>query len=379
MGVIVKEKVKGSGEWWIFIHHNGRKKTKKIGDQELAETVAKKIRARLALKDFGFMAEKKDPVPTFKEVARLWLAEPQNWRESTRETYIFNLKKHIFPKIGKIPIHILTRKKLKAFFSGLIKGGMSPNTVALIRAPIQGVISLALDEEWIEFNPLHNLIIKNRKSQSTVQPLTDHQAEQLLNQAKVFMDGYYYPHLLCSIRTGIRIGELQALTWDDLDFHNRILEINQSIRKGRTTTPKNHRTRRVDITPHLAKTLKAHKTAQKKAALKSGYQFVNYIFANRRGNVLDRETYKNALNQCLHGAGLSHIRIHDLRHTYATIRLLRGHNIGDVSYQLGHSSIKITYDIYGHWMPGKFKNEVDELDILPGDVSSEEAEDGRRS
>ena len=62
MGVIVKEKVKGSGEWWIFIYHNGRKKTKKIGDYDLAENLAQKIRARLALEDLGFMAQKKDPV-----------------------------------------------------------------------------------------------------------------------------------------------------------------------------------------------------------------------------------------------------------------------------------------------------------------------------
>jgi integrase len=54
--------------------------------------------------------------------------------------------------------------------------------------------------------------------------------------------------------------------------------------------------------------------------------------------------------------------IHGLRHSYATIRLLKGHNIGDVSYQLGHASIKITFDVYGHWVPGSFKSQVDELD-----------------
>ena len=59
------------------------------------------------------------------------------------------------------------------------------------------------------------------------------------------------------------------------------------------------------------------------------------------------------------------MRTHDLRHTYATTRLLRGHDIGDVSYQLGHSSISITYDIYTHWIPGKFKNQVDDLDLQP--------------
>ena len=75
-------------------------------------------------------------------------------------------------------------------------------------------------------------------------------------------------------------------------------------------------------------------------------------------------TLRAVLTACLKLARLRNIRIHDLRHTYATIRLLSGHNIGDVSYQLGHSSIKITYDTYGHWLPGEFKSEVDELDKL---------------
>jgi integrase len=63
--------------------------------------------------------------------------------------------------------------------------------------------------------------------------------------------------------------------------------------------------------------------------------------------------------------GVAHIRIHDLRHTYAAIRLLKGHNIGDVGYQLGHADISTTYNIYTHWIPGKFKAEVDELDLHP--------------
>jgi integrase len=59
---------------------------------------------------------------------------------------------------------------------------------------------------------------------------------------------------------------------------------------------------------------------------------------------------------------LRQIRIHDLRHSHATIRLLRDHNIGDVPKQLGHSSIQITFDVYGHWVPATFNSEVDDLD-----------------
>jgi integrase len=111
-------------------------------------------------------------------------------------------------------------------------------------------------------------------------------------------------------------------------------------------------------------TLKAHRTAQKRDALKNGRPVSEFVFAGTRDELLNRETFKNALYRCTEKAKLRRIRIHDLRHSYATIRLMKGHNVGDVSYQLGHSSIKITYDVYVHWMPRQFKSEVDELGNL---------------
>ena len=59
------------------------------------------------------------------------------------------------------------------------------------------------------------------------------------------------------------------------------------------------------------------------------------------------------------------MRLHDLRHSYATIRLGRGHNLADVSYQMGHSTIQITCDVYNHWEAGKFTHEIAELDAHP--------------
>ncbi len=76
-------------------------------------------------------------------------------------------------------------------------------------------------------------------------------------------------------------------------------------------------------------------------------------------------TVRNNLEKVLSFTDLSRIRVHDLRHSYATIRLLKGHDIGDVSYQMGHSSIQITFDTYTHWIPGKFKSQIDDLDMHP--------------
>jgi integrase len=178
------------------------------------------------------------------------------------------------------------------------------------------------------------------------------------------MNGYYYPHVLCALRTGLRIGEIVALTWKDIDFEKRQITVKRSCRNRRITGTKNNKRRHVDMTPHLAETLKELRTEQKKRALKKGWSFPDWVFANRKGKMLRNIAFRDALMRCLDDAGLKRIRVHDLRHTYATIRLLRGHNVGDVSYQLGHSSIKITYDAYGHWIPGHFKSEIDELDEM---------------
>ncbi len=358
MGVHVKEKVKGSGTWWIYVYRNGCKKTKCIGEKVEAERIARKIRAKIATNEFNL---EPDSTPTFKRVAEDWLLTLTDLKESTIESYEFNLKKHIYPEFKSKNIGSIKRKHIKKLLSFLLKK-LEPNTVALIRAPIRGVFQYAYDEEIIPADPTINLQIRGCGKKAAVDPLTYEEAIRLLDASKAFIGGWYYPHLLCLCRTGIRIGELQALKFKDIDYKNRQLCINRSYRNGVITLPKTGKKRRVDITPHMTETLKALERTQRKLSLKRGRAMSEYIFAGRNGKICHRETFRNGLKRCLALAKLKHIRLHDLRHTYATIRLLRGHNIGDVSYQLGHSSIKITFDIYTHWLPGKFKNEVDSLD-----------------
>jgi len=363
MGVKVKERPEGSGIWWIFIDYKGKRKAKKIGkDKRTATDVAKKIEAKLTLGEWKIDQESAKH-PTFNECAQLWLLMPHDWKESTRENYELNLKKHAFPYFGKTSINEISRKDLKAFFEIKYAEGLNVETLKLIRAPINGVLSFAVESEHIESNPLRDLALKYKKKKFEIDPLTDPETLLLLEQAKIFLDGAYYPVILTAIRTGMRIGEIQALRWGDIDFDKRQIEVKGSYRKNRLTDTKNHKNRRVDMTPHLTEALMAYKTAQKRAALRNGKSFSEFVFTGTRDEMLNRTSFQNALNQCAKKAGLGHhIRIHSLRHSYATIRLMKGHNVGDVSYQLGHSSIKITYDVYAHWMPGQFKSEVDELD-----------------
>jgi len=79
--------------------------------------------------------------------------------------------------------------------------------------------------------------------------------------------------------------------------------------------------------------------------------------------LIDKDNWRRRVfTKAVEKAKIPRIRIHDLRHTYATIRIAKGDNIGDVSNQLGHHSVKLTLDTYYHWIPGKKKSEVDALD-----------------
>jgi integrase len=366
MGVTVREKVKDSGVWWVFVNHEGRRKSKKVGDRQRAEEIAEKVNARIVLGEFGLKGEKEDKpeAPLFRDHARLWLALAHDWKESTRESYQELFRLHVLPVLGGHRLDNVSRKHVKALFDKLLAQGKAPSTVGVIRAALSGFFNHALDSELIEVNPVQGLKTgaKKEKTREQIDPLTGEEAHKLLEQAKTYRAGAFYPVILCGLRTGMRLGEMQALAEGDIDFNGRFIEVRHSCRRGRLTSTKNKHRRRVDMTPHVVETLKAVRVTHKKRALKNGMPLPRWIFADVNGNMFDRETLRRALRKCLKLAGLREIRVHDLRHSYATIRLMKGHNIGDVSYQLGHSSISITYDIYGHWVPGKFKSEVDELD-----------------
>lgn len=362
MGVKIREKPPGSGVWWLFINHQGRRRSKRIGtDREIAEEVAEKVRARLVL---GELNVEKINVrgPKFKQLADQWLALAHDWKDSTRECYRSDLERHVFATFGQRSVTAITRQDIKVFFDRLHADGLKLGTLEVIRAAFRGVLAYAVECDLIEVNPFDGIRFAYKRNKAEIDPLNEDEAALFLAASQTFMGGKYYPVLLCALRTGLRVGEIQALQWSDIDFDRRTIEVVRSWRKERVTRTKSKRRRRVDMSAQLADTLKAHRTAEKKKALRTGRPVSALVFTGERTERLNRISLKNAIDRCCESAKLRTVRTHDLRHSYATIRLMRGHNVGDVSYQLGHSSIKITYDNYVHWIPGKFKSEVDDLD-----------------
>jgi integrase len=185
-----------------------------------------------------------------------------------------------------------------------------------------------------------------------VNPLQADEVAQLLENAN--SAPIVFPTLITvSVRTGLRIGELMALEWSDVDLDARTLQAGKvydySHNKLKTTKTENFRT--VRLSPQAVE------------ALKKLYEVTGPtgIVFTEDGNYL---AYHRA-DKWLKVVTPRYITLHDLRHTYATLRLGKGYNIVDVSKQLGHSKIETTLRFYTHWIPSDdYVYQVDELDTL---------------
>ncbi|HUU40177.1 MAG TPA: site-specific integrase [Desulfatiglandales bacterium] len=208
-------------------------------------------------------------------------------------------------------------------------------------------------------------------------PLSQEELRKLLDtvQRDKSLKSWYSLFLLLS-RTGLRIGEAVALQWGDIDFNSRFIHVQRGLSRGRIELPKNGKTRKVDMSQQLTQALKTHLVESKKKGLALGLgDTPEYIFTNEKGGLLDKDNWRRRVFiKALKKTELRGIRIHDLRHTYATLRISKGDNIQDVSNQLGHHSVKLTLDVYTHWIPGKKKAEVDALDDMEYILKSEKVQ-----
>jgi integrase len=165
--------------------------------------------------------------------------------------------------------------------------------------------------------------------------------------------------VLCATTTGVRLGELLALRWSDVDWDNRRLWVRRSItRKGTIQEPKTRGSvRAIAITPTLVAGLREHR-------MRSSFKTEGaLIFCTAKGTPFDgvnlvRREFKPALRK----AELPEIRFHDLRHGFASLLIAQGEHPKLISEQLGHASVKITMDRYGHLMDQSYGDASSRLD-----------------
>ena len=293
-----------------------------------------------------------------------------NHKESTRDSYNQVLRNHVYPAIGDKLLDEITKQDIKDLLIKKRNEGYSLSTVKLIKAYTASIFEYAVgDDEIIESNPVKSLgkrvqeSLRNKDISAQISPLSKEELASLLRSVQINFKEHY-PLFLLLARTGMRVGEALALKWGDIDFNGRFIEVRRQYSKGRIFTPKSNKSRRVDMSLQLCETLKSYITECKRKGLALGLgDAPEYVFTNNVGSLIDLDNWRRRIfNKALEKAEMRRIRIHDLRHSYATIRIGEGHDIIDVSNQLGHHTEAFTLKVYNHWKPGKRKSEVDSLD-----------------
>jgi integrase len=239
---------------------------------------------------------------------------------------------------------------------------------------LSSVLTQAVEDELLTGNPASRLgrYYRKRDAQKIeVCPLTREEAARLLEAAQKHA-ARHYALFLCALRTGMRLGELLALEWSDVDIPGRSIEVRRNRVAGEVTTPKNGKIRRIDMSDKLAEALEALQKERAAEKLAAGWkEMPATVFCTPEGTPLDGDNLRNRVfYQVLKKAKMRHIRFHDLRHTFASLLIQQGASLAYVRDQCGHSSIQVTVDIYGHLVPGANRAEVNKLDIAPTQESS---------
>lgn len=238
------------------------------------------------------------------------------------------------------------------------KGGLSYKTVKNIRGVLSSAYEYAIENSYIKDNP----VLKSKMPsfahsiKSDVPEYSAEQVRKLLLFAKE-NDSHIYIFLLLALYTGLRKGELLALTWDDVDYDKKLLRVNKSrtgSRKAITTqitTPKTESSnRKIPLNDTVLEALKAEKKRQDEHAeiLGKGYdKSSSFIIRTVLGKpYVNLSAINRVVNRLTEKAGLPHCTIHGFRHSVASILDDNGVPIQDISVLLGHESVQTTERIY---------------------------------
>jgi integrase len=296
---------------------------------------------------------------TFAEVAERWLTDFEAKvsagarRERTLDLYASQLRLHLLPRLGRRRLALITPDDVVTLMRELRAGGLSPWTIKQILGALSCVFTFALRRGYVVSNPLHRLERDERPH-----PLGSEQ--RVLSQAELARLLAACPPrsrilLVTATYTGMRLSEVLALSWDDVDFEAGVIHVRHQLARSRRGVPARRvppktraSLREIPLLPQLAILLRRRKR---------GSRFTDgsdYVFATSRGTpFLHHNVSKRVLRRAATGARLEQngrrVRFHDLRHTFAShliidIRL----DVAQVSRMLGHARTSMTLDTYTH-------------------------------
>lgn len=299
---------------------------------------------------------------TVGEYLETWIAAHEvELKPSTAKSYRDNIERYLRPRIGRERLQSLSPSRLSLLFRDLYetggKGGkpLSPRTVEFARAVLRRALQDAVLDRHIEVNP-----VVGTKRPRTVKPKhttwTGGQVRDFL--AGLDEDHRWTPLWELAAGTGMRRGELLALRWSDVDLDAGIIHVGRSVTQVQQSriygTPKNYEKRDLAVDEHLIGTLRAWRKRQIAERLAWGASYAgteDLIVRWDDGRPVLPDYISRIFGNLTRGLDVPRLKLHELRHTHATLLLRDGVPVHVVAKRLGHKDPSVTLNVYADAIP----------------------------
>jgi integrase len=297
-----------------------------------------------------------------------WLEQAKHRvRPLTFRSYEMYVRRHIVPALGRKRLRELNAPDIRRFITNLRKrpsqspgrhdSALAPRTVNHIHAVLRNALEQAVREDLLARNVARQVQMTTVHDDDRV-PLTTAEARKLMNAAA--RTRFNVPIAL-ALALGLRRGEVLGLRWDDVDFKSRVLHIRRTLQRVegelRLVPPKTRRSKRTIPLPSvLAAKLRQHRADHSRDT--------DLVFTTQHGTPINPNDLSKAIVRISKDAGIRRIGLHDLRHSCASFLLAQGVPPRVVMEILGHSTIDVTMNIYGHVMLDAQRKALRHIDDL---------------
>lgn len=278
------------------------------------------------------------------------------------------IRNHLIPNLGKLTLKQIPPQAIQSYY-GKACEKLSSRSVHYHHRILKQAFNYAVRRGILGSNPC-NLVDPPSPRGKSMRTLDITELEVLLDKAE---SNKFYPVIYTAVSTGLRQAELLGLRWRDIDLDLMSISVNQVLYKRRGVfkfnPPKTaHSRRHVSMTPKLALYLRKYKQEREALYREIGIELTldSLVFCNISGKSVDPSSLTHTFQKIVKQAGLENVRFHDLRHTFASLMLLRGVHPKIVSEALGHASVAFTMDIYSHIIKGMQSDAMALLnDVIP--------------
>lgn len=370
--------VKKRGKTWSYIvdvyDSSGKRKQKWVSGFATEKEAKKALAQKLVEINAGtYIEPNKESIKDFME---WWMTSKKSkLRPGTVRAYNWLINTHIIPGIGHIQLSKLKPQQLESFYDQLLDNGLAPRSIKAAHNIIHSMLKKAQTFEIVSRN-----VAQLVETPKTSKPkMNVWEADHVMRFLETASQSRNYIVYVLALTTGMRMGELLALRWKNVNYNGdkANISVTETFSKSdhgyEFQDPKTKTSNRLIALPKdVTELLKAHRKEQLKEKLKNGhlYEDQDLIIATKIGTPVYPRNLSRQWYNLLEKANVPAIRFHDLRHTHATLMLKQGIHVKIVSERLGHSNISVTLDTYSHVLPHMQEEAADAIGSLLFDKKS---------